>query len=268
MQFASVLGDLRDDYVNEAAEHRKPRRLGMKLGAAAACLCLIGGLVWWRMQPGVDSIYENAGGGSGVGNILPAPTPDGSLPAGGAPVPGGYFEDERSAKLYSIAVYPETEDFSDVADATLTDISEQEVRSDPLGAYFPTVLPEGYEFDFASLYETTMKSGWKYHLLRVTYAAGGEVHPVPTEDGGYTATEAARRSFVLFATDYMPSAKGVFVDGSRLPELDLSILSGGDIVRFAFDRVYLSASASELSQLAEVPEELEAMLASLPVLNG
>lgn len=262
MQFASALGKVRDDFVDAAADYRKPRRLGLKIGTAAACLCLVGGLVWWRMQPGVDSIYENAGG-SGVAGILAAPTPDGSLPGGGAPAPGGYFEDERSAKLYSISVYPSSEDFSDVSDATLTDISEEELRSDPLGAYFPTVLPEGYAFDFASLYHTTMKDGKEYHMLRVTYATGGEVHTVPTEDGGLSATEPTdRRSFVLFAMDYRPDTDRSFVDVHALTEQDYVNLSDGSAFHLFFGDVYLGVSPSELT-----PEELETVLTSLPVLN-
>lgn len=265
MQLASALGEVREESVNEAADYRKPRRIGMKIGTAAACLCLVGGLVWWRMQPGVDSIYENAGGGSGAAGILAAPTPDagGILPAGGAPAPGGYFEDERSAKLYSISVYPETEDFSDVADATLSEISEQEVNADPLGAYFPTVLPEGYRFDFASLYHTTMKNGREYHLLRVTYASGGEVHPVPTEDGGYAATEPTdRRSFVLYAMDYKPASNSSFIDGFRLSSVDYVNLADNGTFKLVFGDVYLGVSPMDLSA-----EELETALTSLPVLN-
>ena len=267
MQFASALGEVREDYVNEAADVRKPRRLGLKIGTAAACLCLVGGLVWWRMQPGVDSIYEIDGGGSGASGILPAPGGSdngGASTAGGAPEPGGYFEDERSAKLYSISVYPASEDFSDVADATLSEMTEQEMRADPLSAYFPTALPEGYEFDFASLYRTTMKNGREYHMLRVTYASGGEAHPVPTEDGGYAATEPTdRRSFVLFAMDYKPDTNHSFIDGFGLEAEDYVNLSDGSTFHLDFGDVYLGVSPAELT-----PEELETVLASLPVLNG
>ena len=258
MQFASALGEVREESVNEAADYRKPRRLGLKIGTAAACLCLVGGLVWWRMQPGVDSIYptEYDQGGEINGGVSTA---------GGAPEPGGYFEDERSAKLYSIAVYPASEDFSNVADATLSEMTEQEMRADPLSAYFPTALPEGYEFDFASLYRTTMKNGREYHLLRVTYASGGEVHTAATEDGGETAPETPveRRSFVLFAMDYQPDTNRSFIDGFGLAAEDYVNLSDGSTFHLDFGDVYLGVSPAELT-----PEELETVLASLPVLNG
>lgn len=40
-----VLGDIRGDYVKEAAEYRRPKRLPRRRwGAAAACLCLVVGL--------------------------------------------------------------------------------------------------------------------------------------------------------------------------------------------------------------------------------
>ena len=261
MQLASALGEVREESVNEAADYRKPRRIGMKIGTAAACLCLVGGLVWWRMQPGVDSIYENDGGGSGVGNALNG---DAAAAAGVVPAPGGYFEDERGAKLYSIAVYPASEDFSNVADATLSEISEQEMQSDPLSAYFPTVLPEGFEFDFASLYHTTMKTEREYRMLRVTYASGGEIHPVPTEDGGYAATEPTdRRSFVLFAMDYKPDTNHSFIDGFGLTAEDYVNLADGSTFHLDFGDVYLGVSPTELT-----PEELETVLTSLPVLNG
>lgn len=252
MQLASALGEVREESVNEAADYRKPRRLGMKIGTAAACLCLVGGLVWWRMQPGVDSIYPTGDFDNG-----------GAVSAGGAPAPGGYFEDERDAILYSIAVYPASEDFSDVLDATLTEMNEQEVNSNPLSAYFPTALPEGYTFDFASLYRTTMKNGREYHMLRVTYASGGEVHPVPTEDGGYAATEPTnRRSFVLFAMDYKPTGSSL-IDGFRLTSEDYVNLADGETFKLDFGDVYLGVSPAELT-----PEELKAVLTSLPVLNA
>lgn len=72
----------------------------------------------------------------------------------------------------SIAVYPADKSLSDVADATLNEINESEAKAIELGNHFPTAIPEGYRFKVASIYETTMKDGTKYHLLRLHYTAG------------------------------------------------------------------------------------------------
>ncbi len=43
---------------------------------------------------------------------------------------------------------------------------------DILGEYLPTSLPDGYHFGKANLYETTMKDGTVYYMLRVQYTTG------------------------------------------------------------------------------------------------
>ena len=52
-----------------------------------------------------------------------------------------------------------------------------------LGNHLP-----GYHFAKASLYETTIKDGTKYHLFRVTYTTGNdEITTAPANDDGGVA---------------------------------------------------------------------------------
>ena len=100
----------------------------------------------------------------------------GVFPDQGAGVdPGGTHPDGVDPVIASVAVYPATENIEDVADATLESISEVDAYEfDTLGEYLPTSLPDGYHFGKANLYETTMKDGTRYYMLRVQYTTGND----------------------------------------------------------------------------------------------
>ena len=79
--------------------------------------------------------------------------------------------------IASIAVYPATESIEDVANATVESIAEVDAYGfDTLGEYLPASLPDGYHFGKADLYETTMKDGTVYYMLRVQYTTGMVLH--------------------------------------------------------------------------------------------
>lgn len=149
-KFSEAMSEIDNQYVEETIQYkakvRKP--VWVKWGAMAACLCLlIGGAV----------MYQN----------LNTPSSPG---AGPGAQPGGSISKEINPIISSLAVYPASEDIRDVENATIEEVDETTAYTMPdLGAYLPTQLPDGYTFGNASVYETTMKNGTKYYMLRATY---------------------------------------------------------------------------------------------------
>ena len=85
-------------------------------------------------------------------------------------VPGGAVSSGIDPVKASIAVLPATATIEDVADATLTSLTEAEAKQlSDIGKHLPTVLPDGYSMERASSYETTMNNGTVYRMLRTQY---------------------------------------------------------------------------------------------------
>ncbi len=148
-----AVNDIDDEYIDE----KPKRKTWVKWAGAAACLCLV--------IISAFAIFKPSEAGAGVD-------------AGGADMEG-------MAGMYSIAVYPPSESEENVADAQIVTLSETEAYSfETLGEHLPTELPDGYSYQTGSLYETTMKDGTKYCMLRVTYADGPAPEEIVAEDGG------------------------------------------------------------------------------------
>ena len=85
-------------------------------------------------------------------------------------VPGGAVSAGIAPVKASIAVLPATATIEDVADATLTSLTEAEAKQlSDIGKHLPTVLPDRYSMERASSYETTMNDGTVYRMLRTQY---------------------------------------------------------------------------------------------------
>lgn len=175
-----MLGDVNEKRVEEALTPPRKKTVWVRWAAAAACLCLvIGGITFWQ---GRRSFHQPAGGGD----------------AGGVPSGDGYWAEGVDPVIASIAQYPAGVDIHDVADAAATALEEDELGA--LGAYLPTQLPEGYHFQRARLYETTMTDGTVYTMLRVTYYTDDEDQMTPAPDG---TMEYAERLIVM-VYDFQP----------------------------------------------------------------
>lgn len=86
---------------------------------------------------------------------------------------GGSMPEGIDPVVASVAVYPADKSLSDIVDATLNEITKEEAYSvEGLSEHLPTVVIDGYQFRNASLYETSMKDGSKYFLLRIDYTTG------------------------------------------------------------------------------------------------
>ena len=78
-------------------------------------------------------------------------------------VPGGAVSAGIDPVKASIAVFPATATIEDVADATLTSLTEAESKQlSDIGKHLPTVLPDGYSMERAS-------NGTVYRMLRTQY---------------------------------------------------------------------------------------------------
>ena len=165
--------------------------------------------------------------------------------------------------IESMAVYPATEDIRDVEDATIESVDENTAYGIPgLGNHLPADLPGGYHFGKASLYETTMKNGTKYHLLRVTYTTGNdEITTAPAnDDGGAAAADPSLfgSSFVVLIMDYEPRTNKPIYSFEDLREY-LETKDDNGIFHFAYEDVYIGGSPDDLSA-----EEILDVVNSIP----
>lgn len=175
-----------DDDILERSEKnvKKNGFAWVKWGAVAACLCIVAAMGFMNMNRGLSDVGSEQGKGAGseqgsvAGNDMGGN--DGVVPEGVDPI------------VASLAVRPAGVDLREVADATSVSISEEDARAvETLGDYIPNTLPEGCQYGTAGYYETTMKDGTRYHMLRITYDRGQISVPVPNTENEQKAFESA-----------------------------------------------------------------------------
>lgn len=225
-KFFEILGDVDENKVAEAdrlaAKPARPR--WRRWAALAACLALVlAGAVFTRYAP------KPVGGGGGVG------APNGAWPEGIDPI------------VASVAVFPkDTYTIYDVEDATITELTEAEACAfDPLGAYLPKELPEGWSFDHAMLYDTTMYDGTKYYMLRVEYfKPNGLTEPsiIDGETGEEMGGGPDGDHFLLFPTNYDPGAKYKAFDAGKITVRDIE-KKDGSVFHVSYGDIYMGISS-------------------------
>lgn len=228
-----LLGEISENYVKEAETVKKAKKpIWLKWGAVAACLCLVVGLAIPMLM-----------------NSNPASTPAGGSAPAGFP---GNLPDNIDPITASIAVYPATEELQNVKSATMNSIEKETAYSfEPLGRYLPAILPDGYQFDKASLYETIMVNGTKYYQLRVTYSDNITERPSATSDQetGETvqiAPAATGNSFTVFIMNYQPDTEKTIYSGGALIEYVKELPSNG-LFHFSYDNLYFGFVPFRLS---------------------
>lgn len=156
-KFSEALGNVSDEYVSEAIAYQSKRknRSWLKWTAMAACLCLIvaGSTVFLQQSFKTPDAGDEGGEVSGAGN-------------------------------YSVAVYPASEDVKDVASSEVISMTESEAMSHLLAEYLPTQLPDGFHYGRGSIYNTVMKDGTQYNMLRIEYITGTIPEQQYSDDGG------------------------------------------------------------------------------------
>lgn len=217
-QLFDILGDVKEEKVAEAEQIRPVHTRWKQWAALAACLALVGAVFTGHVHG-----PANAGGGIGA--------PNGAWPEGIDPL------------VASVAVFPkDTFTIYDVEDATITPLTEAEAYGfEPLGAYLPKELPEGYVFYYAMLYETTMKDGTIYYMLRAEYSKEGR-SDVPALVGGDTGEQivgdTASDPFVIFPTNYRPVAEDKIFSADQITVRDIE-KKGGLTFHVSYGDVYM-----------------------------
>ena len=178
--FFEVLGELDDDIVKGAKTIMKKKMNWRTWGAMAACLCLV--VVAAALLASSDiPLAITGGGGMDLGN-------------------------DGMTYNYSVAVYPATESEDNVDTADVVSLTEQEALDNPLADYLPKQLPEGFHYGRGSIYNTVMKDGTQYNMLRIEYITGEIPKPQFAEDGGEAVPnpELLGDSFTVCVMNYEP----------------------------------------------------------------
>lgn len=226
--------NVNDEFIEEAQTKAKKKRNGwIKWGAMAACLCLaITGAAVWRNSTGPSGNTAERGSGDTGGDI------DGVWPEGVDPV------------VASVAVLPAGESLSDVADATAVSISEEDAKNiERLGAYLPDALPEGCRYGTAGYYETTMKDGTQYHMIRVTYESGQGAVPAPVPENAQSASEmTGDTAFLWMVWGHRPDTdRPVYQPDEVTPQI---LDRNGGVFYIDYGGVYVGISQMDISMEA------------------
>ena len=227
--FCEVFSGINQDYIREAREPVPAKKRRWPKFAAAACLCLVVGGAALALLPG--SLLHQAAGNGGL--------PNGMWPEGVDPVTA------------SLAVHPAAEDVRDVAAATYEEIDESTAYSlEGLGEYLPTWLPDGFSFHYAALYETTMKDGKQYHLLRAFYTDGEVIPGILDGDTGEQMPDQLHDALAVFVMDYEPDTKKAIHQREDLPAF-LERDWDGSTFHFASGEVYIGVTVNSGSLSTE-----------------
>lgn len=234
-----------DDDILERSEQnvKKSSFTWMKWGAVAACLCLVAGIGVINIDRGLSGKDSEQGSGVGIdmGGYV------GAVPEGVDPV------------VASLAVLPAGVDLLDVADATSVSISEEDARAvETLGNYIPNALPAGCQYGVAGYYETTMKDGTGYHMLRITYNRGLASVSIPNIENEQSASEMlGDTAFLWMVWGHRPDTE---LSVYQPEEISASIIEKqeGGVFYIDYDGVYVGVSQMSIST-----EELLAVIESI-----
>lgn len=110
---------------------------------------------------------------------------------------------------YSVAVYPATEKEEDVDSAEVVSLTESEALTYELAKYLPQQSPDGFHYGRGSMYNTVMKDGTQYHMLRVEYISGTITEQQSAEDGAAIAPnpDTIGDLFTICVMNYEPEAE-------------------------------------------------------------
>lgn len=220
--FFEIFGELDDDIVKKA-ETPVNKKINWKVwGALAACLCLVAGMA------AAAELFTRS-----------------SLPIGGGGSPAGAWPEGVDPITASLAVYPADERVENVESATCEKIDEETACAvEGLGEHLPASLPDGISFHSASLYETTMKNGTSYALLRAFYTRG-EVISSNLVDGetGESLPASLHDEFAVFVMNYKPATPKNIYQMGELQEF-LSNAWDGSTFHFACGGVYIGFTSN------------------------
>ena len=226
-----------DDLVSGAITYTRKKKSGwLRWGTMAACLCLVITGVTLLGNLGQHGKIPEAGAGVGGEDS------------------GGVWPEGVDPVIASLAVIPAGVDLLDVADATSVSISEEDARAvEDLGAYLPSVLPEVCYYGPAGYYETIMKDGTRYHMLRVTYESGEASVPAPVPENADETENAQMASATTGSTAFLWMVWGHCPDTSwpiyQPEEISVTFIEqlGGQGFYIDYDGIYVGVEQLEIS---------------------
>ncbi len=250
-KFSEALGNVRDDYINEANTYNRSSksRSWIKWGAAAACLCLVAagsGVLISRNfnKPVTGNENDITIDGGEKGGVTGGGDKGGVTGGGTATEPGGLTggdSDDLMSGSYSVAVYPPSEKREDVASAKVDGLTEDEAFSNELAKHLPKQLPDGFHFGRGWIYNTVMKDGTTYNMLKIEYISGWIQEQKFTEDGGAIAPDVWTEgdSFYVCVKNYEPDTHDKYI-----PDPDKQPVS-------VIEEIYSSAEEVPISLLEQ-----------------
>ncbi len=210
-KFSEAMSELDNKYVDEAINYKKKAKKPnwIKWGAMAACLCFV------AATGAVVLLHQSVS------------TPDVGAEGG-------------TEGVYSVAVYPATENEENVASANVTSLTESEALSNSLAKHLPRELPEGFHYGRGSIYHTVMKDGTEYHKLRIEYINGEIPEQQFTEDGGAIAPnpDTTGETFIVCVMDYEPKTDRTIYSSNE--EITLSLIEQNRDVDLHAGNCYVS----------------------------
>lgn len=231
-----AIGAINEEAIYDAKAYKKTKTLRLEnWGVLVACLCvvIVGITVWYHLG--------SLGGGGDLGGFLPGND--------------GTWQEGIDPGVASVAVIPAGADLLDVADATCSSISEDDARKVlDLGNYIPNALPEKCWYGRGGYYETIMKDGSRYHMIRVTYECGE--HPV-LEDGESASEAAGNTAFLWMVWGHRPDTdRPVY----QLEEVSESLIDqqDGGVFYISYDEIYIGVEQLDIST-----EDLLAIIKSI-----
>ncbi len=236
-KFSEALGNVREDYINEAAAYRRSSKSlsWVKWGAAAACLCLVaagsGILIHQNFNNPVTSEPYGSGTFMGIGS---------DVTGGGTGIEsGGVMGGDTGS--YNVAVYPPSEKSENVASAKLDGLTEDELSGIELAKHLPKQLPDGFHFGRGWIYNTVMKDGTQYNTLKIEYISGWIQEQKFSEDGGAIAPDVWTEgdSFYVCVKNYEPDTHGKYIPDPDKPPVTV------------VEKIYSSAEEVPISLLEQ-----------------
>lgn len=219
--FCEILEQIDPAFIQEARQPA-PAKKGRWPRLAAACLGLIVlGTALLTQLPG-SPLYRAAGGG----------------------VSGGMWPEGVDPVTASLAVFPATEDVTDVASAAYEELDQAAALAlEGLGEHLPGRLPDGLSFHYAALYETTMKDGTQYHLLRAFYTDGEMIPGIVDGETGEVKPDQPHDALAVFVMDYQPDTHKTIHRQEDLPAF-LAEDWDGSTFHFICGEVYLGVTVN------------------------
>lgn len=215
-----AMGKVDGKYIEEASPTQQRKKPGwLKWGAMAACLCLV--IVGATVLSQQNTLTPNGISTPGTG--------------GEGRVDGG-----NEGVMYSVAVYPATENEENVASADTKSLTENEALNNSLAEHLPKQLPEGFHYGSGVIYNTVMKDGTQYNMLRVEYISGEIPEQQFTENGGAIAPDLSVVGdvFIVCVMNYEPDTNSNIYSSTE--EVTLSLLEENGSVSIRAGECYVS----------------------------